>query len=91
MSYSIADFRRDMRAGEYAFPGGYPRFFICDDAEPLSFDAAKKHRRLILESLRDETNDGWRVMACAINWEDESLVCSASGARIPSAYGESGE
>lgn len=86
MTYSIADFRRDIRQ-PYAWPGGYPRFFICDDGEPLSFESARENRRLILESLRDETNDGWRIMGCTVNWEDSLLVCSHSGKRIQSAYG----
>lgn len=87
MTYRISDFRRDMRLGKFAWPGGYPRFFICDDGEAMSFEAAKANRRLILESLRDETNDGWRVMGVDINWEDYELHCSASGERIESAYG----
>ena len=85
--YTISDFRRDMRH-PYAWPGGYPRFFVCDDGEALSFEAARENCRLILESLRDKTNDGWRVIGCAINWDDPMLVCADSGKRIASAYAE---
>lgn len=86
MTYSIADFRRDTRIGKFVWPGGYPRYFICDDGEPMSFESAKKNRRLILESIRDGENDGWRIVGCDVNWEDENLICSASGERIESAY-----
>jgi hypothetical protein len=87
-SYTISDFRRDMRYGKTAWPGGYPRYFVCDDGEALSFESAKKNRRLILESLRDGDNDGWRIMGCDINWEDPALFCSDTGQRIESAYAE---
>lgn len=87
MTYAIADFRRDIRQ-PYAWPGGYPRFFITQDGAALSFAAAKAQRRAILESLRDDVNDGWRVTACPVNWEDAELYCDHTGARIESAYAE---
>lgn len=86
MAYTISDFRRDMRNGAYAWPGGYPLYFVCHDGEPLSFVAAKANRRLILESLCDGTNDGWRVVGVDVNWEDGDLRCAHTGDRIESAY-----
>lgn len=85
--YTIADFRRDMRA-PYAWPGGYPRYFICDDGEPLSFAAARENKRLILESIRDNARDGWRVIACDINWENQDMVCAHTNEPIEAAYGD---
>lgn len=85
--YSISDFRRDIRA-PYAWPGGYPRFFITSDGESLSFDSARENRRLILEAIRDRDDSGWRVVACEINWENPDEYCAHSGARIESAYAE---
>ena len=87
MVYTISDFRRDIRT-PYAWPGGYPRFFLCSDGGALSFEAAKSNRRLILESIRDEDNSGWRIVACDINWEDIELFCDHTGKRIESAYAE---
>jgi len=72
----------------YAWPGGYPRYFICSDGEALCFDCAKQNRRLILESLRDKSDDGWRVIAVDINWEDETLNCAHCYESIESAYGD---
>jgi hypothetical protein len=86
MTYSISDFRRDIRLGKYAWPGGYPRYFVMNDGEALSFESAKTNRRLILESLRDQTNDGWRIMGVDINWEDPDLLCSDTNQRIEAAY-----
>ncbi len=86
-SYSIADFRRDIRQ-PYAWPGGYPRFFLTNDGAALSFAAAKERRRDILESIRDDLRDGWRVVACPVNEENSGLTCDHTGAAIPSAYGD---
>jgi hypothetical protein len=86
MSYTISDFRRDMRYGPYAWPGGYPRFFVCSDGEPLSFGAAKENLRLILEAIRDHDGSGWDIVGCDINWEDDALFCAHTGERIAPAY-----
>ncbi|WP_156433903.1 hypothetical protein [Bradyrhizobium retamae] len=85
---SIADFRAAVRNGPYAWPGGYPLYFVTSDGAALSFEAAKQERRNILESIRDKSNDGWRVVAVAINYEDSSLFCDHTGKRIASAYAE---
>jgi hypothetical protein len=88
MTYTISDFRRDMRYGKWAWPGGYPRYFVMADGEALSFESAKTNRRLILESIRDHDNDGWLPAGVDINWEDPALFCSDTGQRIESAYAE---
>ena len=85
---TIADFRRAMRHGKYTDLGGYPVYFITSDCAALSFDAAKQKRRAILESIRDRLNDGWRIVALDINYEDSDLFCDHTGKRIESAYGE---
>lgn len=87
MPYTISDFRRDMRR-PYAWPGGYPRYFVTDDGEALSFKAARENARLILSSLHCGTRDGWLVVGCDINWEDGELRCAHTGERIESAYAE---
>lgn len=87
-AYSISDFRRDLQSGPWAWPGGYPVYFVMSDGEALSFKAARENRRLILEAIRDQDSSGWRVIGADINWEDTSLYCADSGERIPSAYGE---
>lgn len=90
MAYSVSDFRRDMRQ-PYAWPGGYPRYFVTGDGAALSFKAARERRREILEAIRDDdTAGGWRVAGCDINYEDSDLVCDHTGERIESAYGDDG-
>jgi hypothetical protein len=85
---SISDFRSAMRHGPYAWPGGYPCYFVTSDGAALSFEAARKERRNILESIAHRLNDGWRVTGLDVNYEDDQLYCDHTNERIPSAYGE---
>jgi hypothetical protein len=86
---SISDFRRAMRVGPYAWPGGYPLYFTTLDGAALSFASAKAERRNILEALRDnDKSSGWRVCNLDINYEDAELICDHSGETIESAYGD---
>jgi len=77
-----------LRAGKFAWPGGYPCFFITDDGCALSFEAVKENFRAVLSSVRNKDRDGWRVISVEINWEDPSLYCEHTGQRIESAYAE---
>jgi hypothetical protein len=88
MNYSADQFTRDL-AEPYAWPGGYPRYFITADGAALSYAAAENERRLIRRAIRTDDNaSGWRVIGCDINWEDPELYCDHTGARIESAYAE---
>jgi hypothetical protein len=91
MQYSADQFVRDL-AEPYAWPGGYPRYFITADGAALSYAAAENERRLIRRAIRtDDNTGGWRVIGCDINWEDADLYCDHTGARIESAYAETTE
>lgn len=83
---SVSDFRRAYRHGPYAWPGGYPCFFVTDDGAALSFEAVRENRRAILESIAHKQRDGWRVVALEINYEEPDLECVHTGKRIESAY-----
>lgn len=83
-----SDFARALNNGPYAWPGGYPVYFITSDCAVLSFQSAKENAKLICDSIREHSTDGWRVIACEVNWEDTTLVCCHSGKPIESAYGE---
>ena len=84
---TTADLRATLRAGKWAWPGGYPLYFITSDGAALSFDAAQGNYAQCSRSIRDKCNDGWRIVACDINYEDADLYCGHTGARIESAYG----
>lgn len=85
---SVSEFRAAMRHGPYAWPGGYPCYFITSDGGALSFAAARAERRNILESIARRIDDGWRVVAMDVNWEDGELTCDHTGERIESAYAD---
>ena len=86
---TAAKLKATLRAGEFAWPGGYPMFLICEDGEPLSFDSARKNLREILAAMASRCGDkAWRIAACEINYEDVDLACSHSGKPIPAAYAE---
>lgn len=87
--YKHEQFIKDLEAGAYAFPGGYPRFFITNDGEALSFESATKNRKLIVNAITDnDKTGGWLVIGCDINWEDQHLFCADSNKKIESAYGD---
>lgn len=69
----------------YAWPGGYPLVYVCDDGETLC--AACMNRES--ESVHyDGSADGWRVDAVDVYYEGPSLQCAHCGATIDSAYGD---
>jgi hypothetical protein len=86
---SISDFRRAMRHGPFTGLGGYPVYFIMSDGEALSFEAARKERRLILEALAEGDKwGGWLPYALDVNYEDSALYCAHTGDKITSAYAD---
>lgn len=89
---TVESFLQDLKDGPYAWPGGYPKFFIMADGEVLSFESAKENWELISAALlHPGTDKQWEVLASDINWEDEDLYCVHSGKKIPPAYGEDSE
>jgi hypothetical protein len=84
---SISDFRAAVRNGPYAWPGGYPVYFVCDDGAALCCACVNTERRNILESLaHKQKGDGWHVVGADINYEDSTLYCDQCSERIESAY-----
>lgn len=79
--------RATLRNGQYAWPGGYPLYFVMDDSEPMCFDCVRAEYRLISQTVTHRYNDGWRVVACDTNWEDPDLQCAHCNKPIESAYG----
>lgn len=81
--------RATLRAGAYAWPGGYPLYFIANDGEPLSFESVRENYAQCARAIRTPGYgvSGWRIVGCAVNWEDNTLRCAHSGELIESAYG----
>ena len=85
---SIADLKATLRAGQYAFPGGYPLYFVCADGGCLSFESVRENLREVIEAIKGKHDPQWQVIACEINYENTGLVCDHSGKPIENAYQE---
>lgn len=86
-------FKAALRAGAFTDLGGYPLYFVMSDGEALSYEAARGNARPIFEALENKRKTGfrgdcWLPVAVAVNYEDSDLVCSHTGDKIPSAYGD---
>ena len=82
-------FLQQLKDGAYAWPGGYPMFFITADGAVISFRAAQEEKAQIVDSLlHGQRQSGWYVEGRDINWENASLHCDHTGERIESAYAE---
>lgn len=85
------ELKQALRDGPYAWPGGYPKYFVTSDGEALSFAAVRAEFRQVMNAVRHRLNDGWRVISVDINWENPELYCAHTGERIESAYAEKRE
>lgn len=67
----------------FAWPGGYPVFYLSADNGVLCPKCANDNRKF------DAPDDPqWNVVAADVNWEDDSLYCDNCSQRIESAYAE---
>lgn len=72
---------------KYAWPGGYPIYYLMADSGILCADCANKETKLIAQA--DDTNDKqWQIEGRDINWEDPNMFCDHCSKRIESAYAE---
>jgi len=83
-----ADLNETLETGLFTSVGGYPKFWIAEDGEALSYDAVIANKELILSAIKDGGDPQWNVTGCEINYEDASLVCAHTNEPIPSAYGD---
>lgn len=88
---TVADLKATLRAGQYAWPGGYQLYFITSNGEALSFDAVRENFRECIDNMRTRYRCDWNIVACHVNYEDNDLVCAHTGKLIPAAYGDTGE
>lgn len=88
-SFTVDDLDHHITSGPYAWPGGYPLYFITSDCSVLSWDALVANRDLIAREIECSMPSGeWDVVGFQINWEDPALFCDVTGERIESAYAE---
>lgn len=84
---NLSQAKATLRAGNCAWPGGYPLFLITHDGAALCFDCARKKWRQIVWDFLNKASTGWRLAGCDVNYEDNSLHCDHCGEKIKSAYG----
>lgn len=78
-----------IRSNGYAWPGGYPIYFVTSDCDALSIKAAREcWREIVAAHISGDTRSDWYIVAAYVNWEDETIYCVHTGAKIESAYGE---
>jgi len=82
------DLKAALRHGPYTQLGGYPVYFIASDGEALSYKAVKENYRLILRAVREQSDDGWRVIYMDVNWGEYDWYCAHTNEKIESAYGD---
>jgi hypothetical protein len=67
----------------YAWPGGYPVFYVCDDGGALCPTCVQEN----LEQCQDADDCELFVTTHGINYENDSLYCDHCSETIESAYG----
>jgi hypothetical protein len=80
---SVADMKACLRAGKYAWPGGYACYFITSDGEILSFEAVREELTQVMDAIKHNLRSGWKVvgMACTAE-DDETARCCHTGKEI---------
>ena len=77
------DLKASLRAGEYAFPGGYTLFFITEDGAALSFEAVKEELYSVFDSIKNDIHDGWQVVGlCSMDICEEAVYCAHTNKEI---------
>ena len=65
-----------LRAGGFAWPGGYALAFVTDDGAALCYECARKEFHNIVWSIRNKCSDGWRVIGLMNTADcDEPIHC----------------
>lgn len=78
--------------GPYAWPGGYPKFFVMQDGETCCFECIKDNRIEVFAAAPEGPGEErspdpqWWTVAVYINWEDPSIYCAHCDGPIESAY-----
>jgi hypothetical protein len=80
----------DGTAPSYAWPGGYPLYYLCADGGVLCPTCTNKEKHLVTSAEIDGCSPSqWGIIGRDTNWEDPELFCDHCYARIESAYAES--
>lgn len=85
---TLHEIKTALRNGPYAWPGGYPLFFITTDGGALGFSTVRENWQQVVWSHLHDCRDGWHLAGVDVNWENPDLFDDHTGERIESAYAE---
>ena len=74
------------RLAKYAWPGGYPIYYLAADNGVICADCANNDRSADNLDPDYPDDDQWRIVAADVNYEDNRLFCDNCSERIESAY-----
>jgi hypothetical protein len=77
----------DGKLPAFAWPGGYPIFYLCSDGGVLCPACANGENGSEANEANDTPSD-WRLVAADVHYEGADLICDHCGALIESAYGD---
>ncbi|CAM3560216.1 hypothetical protein PAHA111176_08185 [Parendozoicomonas haliclonae] len=80
--------RATLRAGQFAWPGGYPLYLVTRSGDGLHFDCVKENFYQAVWDIRNGTDTGWKVELTTTNYECNHLTCAHCNKPIEAAYGE---
>lgn len=83
---TLADKQNSGTLDAYAWPGGYPIFYLVADNGVLCPNCANTEAPKGLDADCPD-DDQWRVVAHDIHWEGEPITCDHCYGEIESAYG----
>jgi len=72
----------------YAWPGGYPIFYIAEDSGVICPKCVQENLELCIGDPGDLFADQWKIIAHEANWENPDLQCDNCNKFIEPAYGE---
>jgi hypothetical protein len=80
---TVADLKACLRAGKYAWPGGYACYFITSDGAVLSFETVRREFAVVAYAVKAHHNSGWQVVGLGCTADcDETPVCDHTGKEI---------
>ncbi len=85
---TLEEFNAILSQGAYAWPGGYPLYFVMADGGAMSFKAVEAEADRIRTEINEPSDKEWHPLGVEVNWEDPDLYCDHTNERIESAYAE---
>jgi hypothetical protein len=88
--FDLSKYKNDKGEYEaYAWPGGYPVYYLAADGEVICPECMNKEKKLIEEATANPgTDKQWEIVGTDANWEDTEMYCANCNKHMESAYGE---